>query len=446
MSMVLVATSAQIVKSGFLDPSAVFLPSVAFIFILTGLLHPNEMTSLIHGFLYLITIPGGYLLLVTYALCNLHVVSWGTRETVEVKTKKKKTQENQSEKIEPKKRRATDIISNMIWGDGQQRGVLNQVGDVIEQVFRPTAKRQEMLLEKILTKLDRDEANAKLQAKETTTATVPVPTEQNKTLSITNITDTTNSTLNKSRNNMINPYWSELPWLGADSVIGFLHTDEITFWQQILAKYLAPLDKNADDERRIHADLISLRNNAGFAFLMLNAIWIILQFQCEYVATQFTEIMIDIGRFFGKEGTKVQVLGLLFMMFFATCMIIQFFTMIFHRWGTFIEILASTKLFEKHRRYKLKPGSNIEEMTRQEVAEVLKDLDIELVVPSASSLQQPKDNSAYQLELGAAKERDIHHHDEDFTDEDDVYKEPPIDYFDHPVVLDAIDESRIRYI
>ena len=245
---------------------------------------------------------------------------------------------------------------------------------------------------------------------------------------------------------MINPYWSELPWLGADSVIGFLHTDEITFWQQILAKYLAPLDKNADDERRIHADLISLRNNAGFAFLMLNAIWIILQFQCEYVATQFTEIMIDIGRFFGKEGTKVQVLGLLFMMFFATCMIIQFFTMIFHRWGTFIEILASTKLFEKHRRYKLKPGSNIEEMTRQEVAEVLKDLDIELVVPSASSLQQPKDNSAYQLELGAAKERDIHHHDEDFTDEDDVYKEPPIDYFDHPVVLDAIDESRIRYI
>ena len=86
--MVLVATAAQILKSGFLDPSAIFLPSVGIIFMVTGLLHPNEMLNLLHGFLYLVTIPGGYLLLVTYALCNLHVVSWGTRETVEVVKKK----------------------------------------------------------------------------------------------------------------------------------------------------------------------------------------------------------------------------------------------------------------------------------------------------------------------------------------------------------------------
>lgn len=99
MSMVLVATAAQIVKSGFLDPSAVFLPSVATIFIVTGLLHPNEMFNLLHGFLYLVTIPGGYLLLVTYALCNLHVVSWGTRETTEVNKKKHKKKNSQEKQI-----------------------------------------------------------------------------------------------------------------------------------------------------------------------------------------------------------------------------------------------------------------------------------------------------------------------------------------------------------
>lgn len=97
--MVLVATAAQIVKSGFLDPSAVFLPTVATIFIITGLLHPNEMSNLLHGFLYLVTIPGGYLLLVTYALCNLHVVSWGTRETVEVVKKKKTTNKTGEQEI-----------------------------------------------------------------------------------------------------------------------------------------------------------------------------------------------------------------------------------------------------------------------------------------------------------------------------------------------------------
>lgn len=104
--MVLVATAAQIVKSGLLDPSAVFLPSVATIFIITGLLHPNEMLNLLHGFLYLVTIPGGYLLLVTYALCNLHVVSWGTRETVEVVRTKNPNQVSGKEMVQASKWRS----------------------------------------------------------------------------------------------------------------------------------------------------------------------------------------------------------------------------------------------------------------------------------------------------------------------------------------------------
>jgi hypothetical protein len=62
--------------------------------------------------------------------------------------------------IDPKKRRTTEVLNNMFWGDGQQqRGFLHQVGDVIEHVFRPTAKRQEMLLQEIITKLDRENSN-----------------------------------------------------------------------------------------------------------------------------------------------------------------------------------------------------------------------------------------------------------------------------------------------
>lgn len=263
-----------------------------------------------------------------------------------------------------------------------------------------------------------------------------------------------NSMLNKSRNNMINPYWSELPWIGQESVIGYLHTEEITFWQQILSKYLAPLDKDAEEERRIQSDLISLRNNAGFAFFMLNAIWIILQFQCEYVATKFTELMIDIGRPFGQSGTKVQLLGLLFMLFFASCMLIQFVTMLFHRWGTFIEILASTKLFEKHRKYKLKPGSDLAGMTSQEVADILKELDIQLVVPPANT-NAPVNNKqsvAFQMDPVPHPIQNITSLDDDDDDQDesdefeDVYIEPPIDYFDHPYVQEAVDESRLRLL
>ncbi len=355
----------------------------------------------------------------------------------------------------------------MLWGDGQQqRGFLHQLGDVIEHVFRPNAKRQEMLLQEIITKLDRENSTQdmkkisgitfKLSAmmslnsfleiqlgEGNSTDLLIVPGENDLHDNSSSNTTSTTSICNKSRNHMVNPYWSELPWLGSDSVIGYLHTDEITFWQQILFKYLAPLDKDAEEERRIKSDLISLRNNAGFAFFMLNAIWIILQFQCEYVATKFTELMIDIGRPFGKSGTKVQLLGLLFMLFFASCMIIQFITMLLHRWGTFIEILASTKLFEKHRKYKLKPGSDIAGMTSQEVAEVLRELDIQVVVPPMSSA--PKQSVAFQMEpVNEVHSPDYDEDDDESDDFEDVYIEPPIDYFDHPVVQEAADESRLR--
>jgi len=51
----------------------------------------------------------------------------------------------------------------MFWGDGQQRGFLHQIGDVIEHVFRPTAKRQEMLLQEIITKLDRENSDQEIK-------------------------------------------------------------------------------------------------------------------------------------------------------------------------------------------------------------------------------------------------------------------------------------------
>ena len=51
------------------------------------------------------------------------------------------------------------MINDMFWGDrqeGKQRGFIHQAGDIIEEVFRPTVKRQELLLQQIISKLDRD--------------------------------------------------------------------------------------------------------------------------------------------------------------------------------------------------------------------------------------------------------------------------------------------------
>ncbi|CAH1243309.1 RS1 [Branchiostoma lanceolatum] len=50
------------------------------IFIVTALVHPSEFYCVLHGIWYLFCLPGGYLILMIYSICNMTDRSWGTRE------------------------------------------------------------------------------------------------------------------------------------------------------------------------------------------------------------------------------------------------------------------------------------------------------------------------------------------------------------------------------
>ncbi|KAL0177069.1 hypothetical protein M9458_025963, partial [Cirrhinus mrigala] len=80
------------VKQGtFITPTGLFLVSGAILYMVTAILHPQECTLIIYGLMYFICIPSGYLLLTIYSLVNMHIVSWGTRETSKGKEQKKQT-------------------------------------------------------------------------------------------------------------------------------------------------------------------------------------------------------------------------------------------------------------------------------------------------------------------------------------------------------------------
>lgn len=64
-----------------LTPSSLFIVIMAIIYIITALLHPQEIQLVFHGFLYILCIPSAYLLLTIYSMVNMNNVSWGTRET-----------------------------------------------------------------------------------------------------------------------------------------------------------------------------------------------------------------------------------------------------------------------------------------------------------------------------------------------------------------------------
>ncbi|XP_035669163.1 uncharacterized protein LOC118411191 [Branchiostoma floridae] len=63
-----------------LPVSVIYFLSLAALYLLTALLHPSEFLKLLYGFVYLLSLPSGYILMTIYSVCNMTDRSWGTRE------------------------------------------------------------------------------------------------------------------------------------------------------------------------------------------------------------------------------------------------------------------------------------------------------------------------------------------------------------------------------
>ena len=55
----------------------------------------------------------------------------------------------------------------------------------------------------------------------------------------------------------------------------FLSGHETQFWKDLISKYLEPLIKNKDKEKKQADELLQLRTEMVFSFFMLNAIWVV---------------------------------------------------------------------------------------------------------------------------------------------------------------------------
>jgi len=154
---------------------------------------------------------------------------------------------------------------------------------------------------------------------------------------------------------LINPYWIEDKDLKRGEV-DYLSGPEIQFWKDLLAKYLYPIDENKEQQARIAADLIELRNKSVFFFIMFNALFILIVFLLQLnkdalnvewplgIKTNITYIEETSEVLISNEPLRLEPIGLVFVFFFGLILIIQFVAMLFHRFGTLSHILASTEL------------------------------------------------------------------------------------------------------
>ncbi|KAJ8416020.1 hypothetical protein AAFF_G00380420 [Aldrovandia affinis] len=88
-SVSLMIAGDMVIQQTFITPTGLFLVSMTIMYLVTALLHPQEFGLIVYGLMYFICIPSGYLLLTIYSLVNMHIVSWGTRETNREKVEEK---------------------------------------------------------------------------------------------------------------------------------------------------------------------------------------------------------------------------------------------------------------------------------------------------------------------------------------------------------------------
>jgi chitin synthase len=62
-----------------LSSTSVYLIGMAAIFLITALLHLTEFWIIFYGFVYLLGLPSGYLILMIYSICNITDSSWGEK-------------------------------------------------------------------------------------------------------------------------------------------------------------------------------------------------------------------------------------------------------------------------------------------------------------------------------------------------------------------------------
>ena len=323
-------------------PSVIFFVGLIGIFLFTGLLHIKELACLLHGLLYMVSLPAGYLVLVIYSMCNLFNVSWGTREAP-----KRKTQAELQQVKAEKEKKKDGFFARLFL----RSSYLKEVKELLQSVGRREDISSESRIVESLKELNRNFVFYATHGNEPQLAIDPqeiaVDVEetvadeaQEDEMHQTPAPESTDAAKSESpqpppeRPAVVAPPSDE--WLH-DRDLGngpllMVNADENVFWNIFIDKYLKPLEKDEQKEIEIKAGLFDLRDNYVFMFVMSNLLWIALN----YMFQEKKPVSIP---FLGQD---VELLGLLFVFFFLIILLIQFGGMLVHRWGTLQHMISVT--------------------------------------------------------------------------------------------------------
>ncbi|XP_054462584.1 chitin synthase chs-2-like [Anoplopoma fimbria] len=302
-----------------LTPSSIFVIAMALVYIITAIMHPQEMHLVFHGFLYILCIPSAYLLLTIYSMANMNNVSWGTRETKptagaatpDLVVKQTRTQKAKSTfqrffswcKCCKKPNQRSGVVqlpvnqeNLMTESEQPERGPINTiVGD-----------------ESILEEQTQAEPNFDAPAQCFVTQLQEMSPDM------------------------------QLQEDSLDKIEGVSLQEEEAFFIELQEKYLKPLQDDKERQEKIISDLQVLRNKINFAFFIMNALWLVATFTLQLFQASFSIKIPKVNLQLQHTGEFIQIdpISFMFILGFATSVVIQFLTMFYHRITTLIHYVA----------------------------------------------------------------------------------------------------------
>lgn len=165
MMAVFVGTAIQMIEDSVLSPTNIFFLSLLASFFIAALAHPQEFSCFYPIVLYLLCVPSMYLLLMIYSLINLNVVTWGTREVQQKKTKAEleelKRQEEEAKKQGP--RGSLMALLNKRDDDNEEGSISFNLANLVKCMFCTYPKPNEEKLHLIHIDDSINKIDSKLQ-------------------------------------------------------------------------------------------------------------------------------------------------------------------------------------------------------------------------------------------------------------------------------------------
>ncbi|KAM9339758.1 chitin synthase chs-2-like [Symphorus nematophorus] len=305
-----------------MTPSSIFIIALASFYLVTALMHPQEVSLVIYGLIYIISIPSAYLLLAIYSMVNMNNVSWGTRETAPAPgaagaagAAKPAAAAPQTQAQKAKSTftqfftRAKCCRKLCRRGSEEEPIVSPQVPTVVEAA-QPALQPQNTIVEDVW-------APQAEQRHEEPPPAYPCP----------------------------NQCWvTQLQSLSDDMRLreDTLDQEEEEFFRELTAKYLEPLPVNKKKQQKMADKLKDLRNKITFVYFICNAFWLVTTFTLQLLETTvFIQVpKVNINLEFTGEYMYIDPLGFMFILAFALLVVIQFMAMLYHRLSTLIHFVA----------------------------------------------------------------------------------------------------------